>query len=125
MLPSFEDSDSSRESIIPPPMDDRIMQALDPFAQDRVLFSNSNDEATVDTVSNSSDDSDISDNNSCYTSSVKHQHTKLSQQQASESGSLFVTSPRSFLLGDAIPHTNKSTPSSQYHCSSNHKIPVW
>jgi hypothetical protein len=109
MLPSFDEAESITESIIPPPMEEYNTQVSTAFAVDRELFSNVFDEATLGTVS-SSDDSD----NSLCNSSVKHQRIELQRQQELESGSLFVISPRSFLLGDAknntSDHGNKSTP---------------
>lgn len=140
MLPSFDDSDSASESIIPPPMEEYVQKNPAPSAiVDSFQYrSFSCDEVTVDTVAScsssssaksSGDDSENVNNNinramshlvnhqqrqskffgqagTGFPAIQRKQHNNTSQQRLSrkqelENGSLFVTSPRSFLFGEA------------------------
>lgn len=112
MLPSFEEAESLAESFIPPSMEDSIMHAPTHFALDSVFFRNSHEEATVDTASSSGDESD----NSWCNHGDNYRRIELQRQQELESGSLFVTSPRSFLLGEARNNSNQG---------NNNNISVW
>jgi hypothetical protein len=126
MLPSFEESDSASESLIPPPVEDnqhRTRTSQHCYSAILPLSLGShfrNDEATVDTVDSisSSDDSDTLSSGWGQITTTSTSSTVRSQRvqkleipaaeapcnhgplQVYESGSLFVTSPRSFLLGE-------------------------
>ena len=70
---------------------------------------------TVISSSGSGSDDDYT-SSSTSTSQGKNQRIEMQRQQELESGSLFVTSPRSFLLG---------APSSSHQSHHEHNISVW
>jgi hypothetical protein len=140
MLPSFEESDSASESLmIPPPLDDSNRHSMPSQHCYSAILPLSlgnhfrNDEATVDTVDSigsSSDDSDTLSSSGwgptttrCTASTFRPQLVQKLEipaaeapisnhepPQVYESGSLFVTSPRSFLLGEGVQNHSKIHP---------------
>lgn len=140
MLPSFDEQDDGTKGhvILPPPLEGYFGRLSAPPLP-HLDWNAARDEATLDTAESScSDDSDSHHSWGCNSKNRPSIVLQQQQQQqpAFESGSLFVTSPRSFLLGDAIRTTVDSSPSSasaEHRDESNikiinnnsHTIPVW